>query len=461
MRSPLRELVPLVALLALGCSSVSTHVSDGSVGDGGGFVDAGLGDAQAIDSGSADSGADDAGTVAGDAGDAGDLAPMNPACLEPDAGEECWDEWLKRTETPEFKPVGVGERGAGPWPTDDVVVFSSGEGISGDIRGVGTDVDGNIYAVSPDSFFLWRVGEVVFTEIPRGTGGLREDRLLSVAGAGPGIAYIGYEGRFGVDPDNEPVEVRKSGDVQKIRLNAVGFDATTFDTHNSNTPISGKFDHSRSIFNMVVPRRGPAAGELYLGTEHGIVRYQSDTLYADHRHIATVVAGSQRFGATGALTVTDDGTLWYGNDFAFGGLGYTRRLFEWYGVTPWLFPSHAFGAPETRNNHEGIAVDAAGDVWVAARGFGLAHLDTGPRGRFTLETLPLPDDQARDLVIDLDGSMWLAADGGLYRGSADGRTWQRQAGVPGPVFDLFLDDVVTPRTVWAAHRGGITALRGR
>jgi hypothetical protein len=400
-------------------------------------------------------------TVATDPGttlsDDRDLPPMDPRCTASDAPEECWDEWLKREGTPDFTSVARGALGRGPWSTDIITVMPTPERPVG----VGVDTAGNLWVVGRAALLVRRAGSDRFESFGAGTSGLGGDPLLSVAGAGPGVAYVGHEGRFGVDPDNEPEEVRRSGDVQKVSLGPSGLSSvTTFDTHNSNTPLSGKYDHSRSIFELAVPRRGPAAGELYLGTEHGVVRYQTDSLHADHRHIATVVGPSQRFGSTGALAVGDDGTLWYGNDYVFGGLPWTPRLYEWYFDSEWLYPTWAFGAPEDRDDYRGIGIDGRGGVWAASRGRGLAHLVTGPNGRWALETLPLPDASANDLVVDLDDTLWLAADSGAFHGTTDGRRWERVAGVAGPVSDLFLDDLVVPRTVWMATGSGVAAYRG-
>jgi hypothetical protein len=421
-------------------------------------ADAGVADAGGSDAGAYadDAGDDDAGTDAGvpDGGLA--LAPMDPACANRQGGEDCWKEWLKEERAPEFVPVARGERGAGPWPTDGARSWGAAEGLSEAIVGVGVDTGQGVYAVSRSALYALPPGAARFSRFARGTNGLRDYGLLSVAGGAPGVAYVGFEGVFGVDPDNEPEDVRRSGDVQELRASAAGLAATTWDTHNSNTPLSGKYDHSRNIFEIVVPRRGPAAGEVYLGTEHGVVRYRAPGLYADHRHVATVVGGSQRFGRTGALAVADDGTLWYGNEFAYGGLAWTPRLAEWYLDAEWIQPGQAFGPADDRDAYEGAGFAANGDVWIVARGKGLARVTA--RGR--VETLALPDAMVRDLVVDLDDSLWVAADGGLYRGTADGTGWSRVPSVEGPVHDLFLDDTVEPRTVWVAHRRGVTALRG-
>lgn len=390
------------------------------------------------------------------------LSPVRPECAGlGGATEMCWGEWLKEPGTVEFTPVARGELAAGPWPTAELVTIGAGDGIDEGLVGVGVDTGQNQYAVSDAALFIRRSGETRFTKYPRNTVGLRDYRMLSVAGGSPGVAYLGYQGVFGPDPENDPPDVRKSGDVQEIRLTAAGIEATTWDTHNSNTPLSGKFDHSRSIFGIEVPRRGPAAGEVYLGTEHGIVRYQGKQ-YADHLHIATIVDGSQRFGSSRALTVRDDGTLWYGNDFAFGGKPWTPRLFEWYFDAPWIFPSYAFGSKEDRDYYEGVGVDSTGkNIWLAAREHGIAHLTISPSGRAaSIETLSAADPMTRDLIVDLDDTLWVASDSGVHRYDPTTKTWTRLAGVGGGANDLFLDDTVTPRALYIATRGGLFVYRG-
>lgn len=445
----LRRLLPWLLVCAAGCAPGSGAGADGGEPP----------DAATVDDGGVEPDDPLDGGTRG-AGDGG-LAAMDPKCANRQGGEECWAEWLKQTGRPDFAPVAVGALGAGPWPTDALVLLGRAAGIEEPVVGVGTDTAQNVYAVSEGAFFVRRPTDAKFERVARNSGGLRDFRLASVAGGGPGVAYVGYEGVFGIDPAHESNEVRKSGDVQKVTLRAGGFDAVTWDTHNSNTPHSGKFDHSRTISNIVVPRRGPAAGEVFLGTEHGIVRYQTDALYADHRHIATVVLGSQRFGMTGGLTVTDDGTVWYGNAFVFGGLAWTPRLAEWYFDAPWLFPSHGFGSLEDHDDYEGIAVDSKGDVWAAGRGHGLAHLIIAPnRQSARLETVGVPDSNNHDLVVDADDTLWLATDSGVYRGTPDGQHWSRLAGVDVTAYDLFLDDVVAPRTLWIATRAGVFAYRG-
>jgi len=388
------------------------------------------------------------------------LPPIDPACATSDDADLCWGEWLKRTAVPEQPAVPVGALGPVAEGTPPLQLLAEQEGLSRELVGVGSDVAGNVYAVSSSALFVRRVGDDTFVRYAAGTSGLGEDPFLSVAGAAAGVAYVGAQGVFGADPETETEAQRRSGDIAEVRLVPGAIDVHRHDTHNSNAPHSGKYDHSRSIYGIVVPRRGPAAGELYLATEHGVVRGQTPELYADHRHVATMVNGSQRFGASGALTVGDDGTLWYGNEYAYGGLAYTPRLYEWYFDNPWLSPGYAFLPEGSRVPYEGAGVDSGGAVWLAARGHGLARLTRSASGRTTVETFSVPDAEISDLVVDLDDTLWLATTGGVYRGRPGAGGLQRVAGVEGRVNDLFLDDLTVPRTVWMATERGLAAWRG-
>jgi ligand-binding sensor domain-containing protein len=455
------------AVAAAVIGTIAACGGDGGIPDGGpGLRDAGgispgdAGGADAADSDAPDAGDDDAGADAdaGEASDAGSAAdPVRAECANQTGDANlCWFEWLKDVRPTGFTPVERGALGAGPWPTTAIEVWGAAERIIG----VGVDTGQNVYAVSREALYVRRAGAAQFERYARGTSGLRDYPLLSVAGAGPGVAYVGYEGVFGLDPDNEPAAVRKSGDLGRIELRSGGIEAFSYETHNSNAPVSGKYDHTRSIFEIVVPRRGPAAGEVFLGTEHGLVRYQGE-LYVDHVHIETLVNGTQRFGPSRALAVGPDGTAWYGNDFQFGGRPWTLRRAEWLQDARWKFPSTGYGAVEERDYYTGIDVDAAGNVWAAARTFGLVQLVVSPSGR-AASTLfhSVPDANLNELVVDADQSVWIATDGGLYRRDAVSGEWAREDRVKGGAFDLFLDDTVAPRALYVASGDGVAVLRG-
>lgn len=431
---------------------VDAGVPDASDVSDGGDVDAGDEDAGDLDAGDPDAGdTDDGGVV---------LSPILPEC-EGGTGsaETCWKEWLKVVGTVDFAPVERGALGAGPWPVQDFEQLNGSVGLDGRIVGVGVDTGQNQYAITRDALFIRRAGEARFTRYERGTNGLRDYPLGAIAGGGPGQAYLGLIG-IG-DQEDDPEELRKSGDVQALTLNGSGFSAVTWDTHNSNTPVSGKFDHTRQIYEIHVPRRGPAAGEVFLGTGHGAVRYQGER-YADHVHIETYVGTSQRFGNTKAMVVTDDGTMWYGNDFAFGGKRWHPRLYEWYTDSRWLFPTWAFGSKEDRDHYEGIGVDSTGKVvWVLGREHGMVRMTIAANGRSArLDRVSMPDAFTRDLVVDIDDTVWVGSDSGLHHYDPATDNWTRISEVQGGVEDLFLDDTVSPRALYIAHSQGVTVYRG-
>lgn len=453
----------IVLLLGLttgcACDAFGNSGNDGGPSDGGSTDRGGP-----IDGGDPDGADPDVDPIA-------DLDPIDPQCEDfQGSADDCWKEWLKIMGDPEFDPVERGELGAGPWPTDALVTWGNPEGLSGNILFVGTDTGQNVYAVSREALFIRRSGAARFERYDRGTHGIRDYPLMSVAGQAPGVAFLGLEGYYGSlyeesvrqnDPWIEEEEARLSGDVMRIDLIPGGIRTTRLRTHNSNTPTSGKYDHTRQIYNIVIPRRGPAAGEVFLGTEHGAVRYQGE-YYADHVHIDTNILlpdgrTTQRFGPAEAIHVTDSGVMWFGNDFQFGARPFTWRLAEWYDER-WLFPSYGFGTREDRDYYRGIGIDSNGVVWAGARTFGLARLHTRDGGR--VEQVSVPNSAIRDVVVDLDDSVWLATDGGLFRRDPASGSWDRLAGVPGTVFDLFLDDTVEPRALYIGHSGGMSVYRG-
>ena len=201
---------------------------------------------------------------------------------------------------------------------------------------------------------------------------------------------------------------------------------------------------------------------MYLCTEHATVRYQG-AAYADHRHIEAVeeVTGSHRFGSCLSLTVEANGTMWYGSTYVFGALPWSPRLYEWLVVSRWIFPPGLRRA-DGPDFYEGIGVDSTGHhVWAAARGKGLAHMTLNARRTgMTLETLRLPDPWVRDLVVDLDDTVWVASDGGVNRYDPSTDAWTAYRGLGTGVADLFLDDTVAPRAIDAATRTGVRVYRG-
>lgn len=455
-----------VILTFFACSPDPNPTPDAGTPDAAVDLDAETPDADIDDAGDEDAGDEDAGDLDAVFFDhRAHLVSVFEECeaqrvIENDKNKEkCWKELLKEEGTVDFTPVERGELGAGPWPTTSFEHLGSSNGLGARIIGVGVDTGQNQYAVSRDTLYIRRAGETTFEKYQRGTNGIRDYPMGSIAGGGPGKAYLGLIG-IG-DQEDDPEDLRKSGDVQAITLDASGISTETWDTHNSNSPFSGKYDHSRQIYEIHTPRRGPAAGEVYLGTGHGIVRYQGP-YYADHLHIETRVDGSQRFGNTKAMTVTDDGTVWYGNDFAFGGKAWTPRLYEWYLDNPWIFPSWAFGTREDRDHYEGIGVDSTGrHVWTVGREHGMAHMTIAENRRSAkLEILSVPDKWTTDLVVDVDDTVWVGADSGLFHYAPATDTWTRMAQVPAGVQDLFLDDTVTPRALYIAHKDGVTVYRG-
>jgi hypothetical protein len=390
------------------------------------------------------------------------LAPELPQCVNHSGdGDTCWGEWLKEPGTVTFTPVAKGALGAGPWPTTPIVTMGGAEGVNDSIQGVGVDTAQNVYAVSHTSLYIRRAGAAKFERYDQNTNGLQNWPFLSVAGAGPGVAWVGHEGltpdsEFN-DPPTDPPEVRHSGDIEMIELTPTGITATYHDTHNSNSP-SGVWDHTRSVNNLVIPRRGPAAGEVYLSTEHAVLRYQGEK-YTDHRHLQVFDGRSTHYGAAKALTVTDDGTLWYGSDYMLGALAWTPRLYEWYFDNPWILPTNAYGTEMEQDWNEGIGVDSKGGVWAAARTHGLTNLSiTGKHS--ALETLDMPNTNANDLIVDTNDTVWVATDGGLYRYDPVAKTWKQFNEAGDGIMHVYLDDTVVPRAIYAGNNGGIFVYRG-
>jgi hypothetical protein len=394
------------------------------------------------------------------------LPPENPQCVNHSGpGATCWGEWLKEPGTVDFTPVAKGALGAGPWPITESTMWGAAEGLSPPILYVGVDTAENVYAVSAGSLYIRRVGQATFEAYAQGTNGLKNYPFLSVAGQAPGVAFVGHVGitppsEFNTPPTDPPA-LLQSGGIDKVVLTPTGISVTPYWTHNANSP-SGSYSHDRTLYNLFVPRRGPAAGELYSSSEHCVTRRLDESHYASHRHIDVVYGGSEHYGMARAVTVTDDGYMWYGSDYEFGALQWQPRLYEWYFDNPWILPTNAFGTEEEQDWYRGIGVTSTGDVWAAANGFGLAHLSNVDLAKNAgdLETVSVPDANMNSLVVDTDDTIWVGADSGLYRYTPVTGTWTNYPAAGGGIAHVFLDDTVTPRAIYAATQGGVFVYRG-
>jgi hypothetical protein len=357
---------------------------------------------------------------------------------------------------PEPEPVPVG-------PSGEV------EGLLESAEQASLDAGGNLWVVSNSALYVMPVGDSKFQRVTRETG-LRDWPVRSVEGGAPGKAYVGYEGVFGPDPLTDPEWMKRSGDMDEVTLSADGaLDFYRYDLHNSNTPETGKYDETRIILRIVYVESGPRAGEVYVGSSHGVTRVVGE-LYADHRHPETRVpnadgTSSLRYGEMLGVAVTPEGDLLVGNKYKLGRAAYYPVLDDWWRgeKNPWTWAAKGFDVDEiTPIRTSGIAITSDGTAYFASYGLGVVVL--APTGPFVFTPLDVPDALVTDIVADPDGTIWIGSDSGLDRYDPAGGSFTRYGspqGLPGGgVQHLDLSTSAVPRALVVTAGGEVGIYRG-
>ena len=307
--------------------------------------------------------------------------------------------------------------------------------------------------------------------------------------------------------ENDPVAHLGKMDQVLVRADRT-LEVRRYDFHNTNngfyyetrTIISGLYDHFQH------------PGELYIGSNHGVVRVLPDKWrlpqtpsekswpisverewYADHVHPRVCQGGSCEdptravsFGDFFGLALADDGRLWMGGLSSAGALHWKQSLFDWYQSYRPINPfDPAFGDPYPGNppvflppregdfvNIRAIAPAPDGTVWFASgevegwRGptYGLAAWDGK---RFTYVdpiAIGAADHNVLELVALPDGRLVLGfPDSGLLvwrPGEAKGHRLTTTDGLPGNrIGRMYLDRMVEPPALYVPTEGGLAVFR--
>ena len=287
----------------------------------------------------------------------------------------------------------------------------------------------------------------------------------AVAGATPGQAIVGNIGaiadRLIVDP--------KTGAILSIENLKV--------TATSTAPGDLAFHAERVVatHKVIANLHGNRNGTAYLGGWHGIYALhglngdcQCGSDFEEHRHYLPP-SGCDSSGAQSGcwdgdvwgLAVSPKGDLWAGDRHFVqllpqGSLGSGAGLLD----PPFQVGIDVF--PGVRDEVHGLAVDAAGGVWVASDGNGLAYLEPGawtPLYWSTATTLPL--DYVHGAVIDLEGDLWIGTDGAgvaRYRGATNHWIYYTAAsGLQGDhINTLYFDPFASTSRIFIATQTGVT-----
>lgn len=487
----------VVGALALAVTVVACGNSDcgdcdynpgGGGGGGGGVYDGGSNPPPEEDGGT--DGGNDGGVDAGNDGgtDGGE-------CCEPDAGGG----------TIESK-----------WPNDAVLNLTSKYGIESGIQSVGIDEGQNIWLLKGREIGVLRPGDTRPTwtaNIGQASQPFGADSLASgstvICGGADGKAYVGYR-----TPDTPNVHSEdggwtdfsyKQGDLDLVQLNADGTVALqehlykTTSTNGGKTVVNARlgirntndwtYDEDRSVLTCTRVTSGPHRGDLFVGTNHGVVRVRGD-LYNAHIHPVwwdrskcetDQCQGTQKAGYTYAVSVTSKGDLLIGNDWMLGLAKINNVLadFDQMGITKFKISMHVpeINSLEAFDFWRGVTEAKNGRYYFGSKDFGLWHAElrersgdradfgfwNAARTEFTsgLRKVSFPSNQISQVQATDDGSVFVGTyDQGLFRITPSGTT-EKVAGVSGSaVRQIVYDQAVTPSKLLVLTSSGVYMLSG-
>lgn len=366
-------------------------------------------------------------------------------------------------------PPGTVTPPEGPWPVQDVVHYGSAEGIPGRVTGVGVDDAQNVYVIDSSAVYAAKAGNGRFVRTTTG-GQLDTGHVpFCVCGGAEGRVYVGYL-TYEKEPELLTEEEKLLGDMDRFALRDDGSLALEFHHKMENSNVRW-MDHTRSILDCARVVGGPNHGDLYIGSNHGVTVIRGDD-YADHRHAVWSDAnGSLAIGYVWGVNTDPAGNLLFAGHWKLAAVppapaAPNGDLMKWldYGTTPWIADTYPelWGSMEDPDEMHAIAGDAqAGRIYVGSWGKGLASMDFAPRKWTDLEA---PDTHINSLELDpTDGKLWVGTrSAGLWRFDPATKSWEQIAGVPrGQVYDVYLDNTVTPRAVYAGTDSGLYVIRAQ
>jgi hypothetical protein len=346
----------------------------------------------------------------------------------------------------------------------------------------------------------------------RGFGVGRELAVGStvICGGAAGRAYVGYrakglqkgscEGKqrgYIAGPGEscfDPVryEEFQKGDLDAVQLGEDGRVSLEEHLWRSVGPSGGKvpmgirntndyhFDEDRTVVSCTRVMRGPLAGELFIGTNHGVTRIQG-LVYNSHRHPGwyrypedeppNEWNGSLMTDGDHAVAIGQNGDVLIANAFMVGAIIPSLPLKDWdreqtfEGPSPWRFKTfnRQLSPLEVEDAWAAIAQTTDGAYWVGSRLYGLWRTERPVRTTavYTKDT-QLPTDHVSALAATDDGALYVGTeDAGLWRLEPDRTTLAQVEEVAGRrVLQLVYDPTLTPSMLYVLTDAGLTVLRG-
>ncbi len=355
-----------------------------------------------------------------------------------------------------------------------------------DVADVSTDQGGGIWAVSDATVYYFPPGATrPFTYdqkngLARGWSTWQDPyfngtpdspatlplTFSAVAGATAGQAIVGNIGaiadRVTVDP--------KSGalvGVENLKITHTTTSDAFYDDHLVRVVATHK---------IITVLDGAMNGTAYLGGWHGFTALhglkgdcgcKSD--FEEHQHYVGCDDSGAQLGCwdgdVWGLAMSPDGNVWAG-DRHFVQLLSQRSVGPNAGLLDGGFVAHFDVFPGLRDEVHGLAVDAAGGVWVASDGNGLAYLNpndwTPP---YWSAATTLPQNHLRGAAVDRGGDLWIGTDGaGVARYDAAANRWTYYTAASGlpddKVNTVYVDPFASTHRVFIATHSGFAIYEG-
>ncbi len=355
---------------------------------------------------------------------------------------------------------------AGPWPVADVVHYGPDDGLSSRVTGLAVDDAQNVYAIDGDAVYAMRAGVPGFVRTAEGGQLDLGHPAYTVCGGAAGKVYVGYLAPYAGAPEEITEEEKLEGDLDRFALAADGT-LRLEHHHRIQNSKSRWMDHTRNILDCARVVGGPNHGDLYLGSNHGVTLIRGDE-YADHRHaVFDTSTGSLGIGYVWGVNLDRDGNLLLASHWKLAALPPTPaddlEAFLDHHEVPWLFDTWAevWGDVEDPDDLRAIAGDVAGNrVFVGSHGKGLARAQLQPR--VWTEVAGNPDPNVTALELDQGDLLWVGTESrGLWRYDDGTGAWEQSPFVPADarVYDLHLDETVTPRALYVGTNRGAYVIR--
>jgi hypothetical protein len=402
---------------------------------------------------------------------------------------------------------GGGDKGGGVVPDPPLVsgafsFFGAAQGLSPDVRDVSADEGGNVYVAAWDALYVKARGASAFTRVDSAAAGLSTTcwpaseignpsppgapgvcPIISVAGAAPGTAVVGYKG-VGTDYDYDAPWALDSGGMDVVRLQGgavtrvrrvfVASPPQTVCEHWADAPrnsvcaenwsdstwMAGR-KKMRQIQRIVVNHdasRPLSYGDVYMGGTHGslgilvanpaargwVDKTAGHPAFADAQHVwehhhpnPPSTDGQFLAGETWALALHPTLNVpFYANQFRIGSMPRYASMprpdpvNNWWGdqdppepglLALW-YPALPQN-PDLRDNVQSLSFCDDGTLWAGSAEHGLARV--GPNGDVSYVDLP-PNlgNSALAVACDpSDDSVWVGFGWGGFGRYRDGGWW--------------------------------------